>query len=384
MAKKLKKVLGERSWKIASDCTEAYVTRRGGHIGPIKFRTSERSLSPYSVAPWAEEDTKDQPDILRALRGDFFCMPFGGNETPYKDEQHPCHGESANGKWSLVDARSEYGEHRLHLTLPTKIREGQVDKIVRLINGEHVLYQQHVVSGMKGMMTWGHHAMLKFPDIEGCGLISTSPIQFGHVFPEPTELPANQGYSMLKPGATFQDLRKVPTVFRTKTDLSRYPARKGYEDIAILVNSTDVPFGWTAVSFPDQGYIWFSLKDPSVLQSTLLWHSNGGRYYAPWNGRHTCVLGLEDITGNFHYGLEQSACSNPLSERGARTNIVMRADRQYVVNYIQGVAFTEPGFGRVASIEASPTADGITLVSEKGQTTQVSVDVNFLQAQPLI
>ena len=36
------------------------------------------------------------------------------------------------------------------------------------------------------------------------------------------------------------------------------------------------------------------LKNPAQLPVTMLWFSNGGRSYAPWNGRHRDVLGVED------------------------------------------------------------------------------------------
>jgi hypothetical protein len=102
-------------------------------------------------------------------------------------------------------------------------------------------------------------------------------------------------------------------------DLSRYPARRGFEDLVMLVSDPDASFSWTAVTFPGQRYVWFAVKDPRVLASTILWLSNGGRHYAPWNSRHVNVMGLEEVTGHFHDGLAESAAENPISRRGYRT-----------------------------------------------------------------
>ena len=87
----------------------------------------------------------------------------------------------------------------------------------------------------------------------------------------------------------------------------------------MVVHEATPDFAWTAVTFPAQRYVWFALKDPRVLRSTVLWHSNGGRHYPPWNGRHVNVLGMEDVTTYFHFGLAESARPNSISRRGFPT-----------------------------------------------------------------
>ncbi len=374
----LKKVDGQKSWMLKSDQVKACITRRGGHIGPVTFDRKNRAIEPYSVAPWAKEKVDNEmPDILKVLRGDFFCMPFGGNDSPYKDEQHPLHGETANSKWEWGGITKEDGAQTMHLAMDTTVREGHVDKFVRLVDGQNAVYSQHVISGMKGPMTLGHHAMLRFPEREGSGLISTSPFVHGQVFVEPTEDPAKGGYSILKPGAEFSDLAKVPMIDRRHTDVSLYPARKGFEDIVILVSDPKAAMAWTAVSFPEEGYVWFALKDPKVLASTLLWLSNGGRYYQPWSGRHASVLGLEEITGFFHYGLAESARKNVLSEKGFKTSVNLRADRDLVVNYVMAVAPTPEGFGKVASIGRGEEQQ-VVITDVNGKVVTAAVDAEFV------
>ena len=101
MAPRGKQIIhGQPSWRLASSSVEAFVTEVGGHLGPITFDRKGRRLQPYSVAPWAEEQTdRSLPPIIKALRGDFFCLPFGGNATPFGRERHPVHGETANARW---------------------------------------------------------------------------------------------------------------------------------------------------------------------------------------------------------------------------------------------------------------------------------------------
>src|SRR4051812_25563437 len=97
-----KKVLGQASWRIANEKVEAYVTEIGGQVAPVKFKLGRRTVEPFSVAPWATEKLDPKlPNIIKALRGDFFCLPFGGNSTPFERERHPVHGETANATWKF-------------------------------------------------------------------------------------------------------------------------------------------------------------------------------------------------------------------------------------------------------------------------------------------
>ena len=374
-------IYAQPSWRLASAQVEAFVTELGGHLGPVTFDRQDRKLQPYSVAPWAEEraDPSLLP-ILRILRGDFFCLPFGGNAAPFGRERHPVHGETANARWQFRSLETRAGRTCLHLSLQTRIRPGRVDKRIWLVDGQNTVYSQHVVTGMSGPMNPGHHAMLKFPDVPGSGRVSTSRFVCGQVFPQVFESPENRGYSCLKPGAEFKSLEKVPTLTGETTDLTRYPARRGFEDLVMLVSDADAPFAWTAVTFPKERYVWFALKDPRVLRETILWLSNGGRHYPPWNGRHVNVMGLEEVTSYFHFGLAESARRNPISRKGFPTCLPMNPRQPLVVPYIMGVAGIPAGFDRVVSIRAVPGNRAILLKSASGRQAQAAVDVAFLQA----
>jgi hypothetical protein len=374
-------IYGQPSWRLASSSVEAFVTELGGHLGPITFDRKNRKLQPYSVAPWAEEQTDPSlPAIIKALRGDFFCLPFGGNASSFGAERHPVHGETANARWQFRSLESREGRSCLHLTLKTKVRPGQVDKRIWVVDGQNTVYSQHVVTGMSGPMNLGHHAMLKFPDSPGSGFVSTSRFVYGQVFPQAFELPENRGYSWLKPGAEFKSLEKVPTQSGQTADLTRYPARRGFEDLVMLVSDAEAPFAWTAVSFPRERYVWFALKDPRVLRETVFWLSNGGRHYPPWNSRHINVMGLEEVTSYFHLGLAESARKNPISRKGFPTRLVLNPSKPLVVPYIMGMAGIPAGFDRVVSIRAGRGKRTILLKSASGKQAQAAVDVSFLQA----
>lgn len=373
----LQMVHGQPSWVVRSSHVHACLTRLGGHLGPVTFRLGGRTVSPFSVAPWAEEpEARKTIPLLRALRGDFFCAPFGGNGTPWRGERHPPHGEPAGANWRLAGVEHADDAVTLRARLDLRVRRGRVEKIVHLPEGEAVVYQRHVISGASGAMTLGHHAMIKFPDQPGSGVVSTSAFTRAQVFPGEFEAPENRGYSALKRGAMFRSLGKVPLANGGTTDLSVYPARRGFEDLVMLTADAALPFAWNAVTFPVQRYAWFALRDPRMLRHTVLWISNGGRHYAPWNGRHTGVMGIEDITGYFHHGLAESTRSNPISRRGIPTTVKLNPRRPTVVNYIMGAAALPAGFGRVADIR--PVKGGVELIAANGKRARAAVDLGWL------
>jgi hypothetical protein len=170
----------------------------------------------------------------------------------------------------------------------------------------------------------------------------------------------------------------VPTQSGECTDLSFFPARRGFEDLVLLESDDRPPLAWTAVTFPAEGYVWFALKDPRVLRQTILWLSNGGRHYPPWNGRHVNVLGVEEVTSYFHYGLAESVRKNPLSAKGGATFFRLHPNRPLVANYIMAIAPIPRGFDRVARIVPPTDAQSVRLESRSGKAIRVPLDVGFM------
>jgi hypothetical protein len=377
----LRTIHGAPSWRIANDAVEAWVTRDGGHLGPVTFRTPSGSIQPFSVAPWLPgEVSRSSPGVLRTLRGDFFCMPFGAPGTPWHQERHPLHGEIAEGRWRQVSSTRSAGGTELVAQMKLKIRPGMVTKRIRVVPGQTMVYCSHEISGMKGPMSVGHHAMLRFLDEEGSGHIACSGFLFGQV--RPTESRGHGGaHSSLRSRATFTSLRRVPQKAGGYADLTQFPARFGSDDLVLLATQRTQPLAWFTVTFPKQRYLWFSLKNPRQLTSTLLWHSNGGFQEAPWNGRHRPVMGIEEITGYFDFGLDASARPNPLSRRGVPTALQLRAGETLRIPYVMGVVTLPRGFDRVTGARFGPRH--IVFTSNSKITVRQAVDWRFFAESSL-
>ncbi|MDB6168154.1 MAG: hypothetical protein JWM88_1018 [Verrucomicrobia bacterium] len=374
----LKKSNGQLGWAFSNATVKAFLTRAGGQLAPVVYRLGRRSVQPFSIAPWKDDPLPGLPRMLNVCRGDFFCAPFGGNAAPYRGERHPAHGDTANLDWTLESLQRSADAVTLHTSMRTRSRPGRVDKRLTLRPGHAAVYCEHLLSGFSGPMPIGTHPMLKLPDVPGCGAISTSGFKRGYVVPVAWEQPEARGYSWLQPGATFSSLKRVPARDGGTVDLSRYPARRGFEDLVELVGDASQPFAWNAVALPAAGYVFFTVKNPRVLRETVLWFSNGGRHYPPWNGRHCNVLGVEDVTSFFHLGLAESAKPNLLSRAGAPTAVMLSPKKPLRVAHILALAAIPRDFDEVKSI--TPHRGGtVRLVSRSGRAVIVPLDPDFVQ-----
>lgn len=374
-------VYGRPSFLMKSRCVEVALTVTGAHLAPVTFFPQEaHPIQPYAIAPWWSEPLEPTiPAILATLRGDFFCSAFGANAEEYAARRLPLHGETANGVWQAVGRGSSTSGCWLQLGMELTAQGGHCQAITALVSGQPVIYQRHDLSRLTGPINPGHHATLAFPGTPGAGRLSFSRLKCAFTYREPIERPETGGRSSLLPDREIADLRKVPCIDGSTTDLTRFPARRGFEDVAILCTDPTVRLAWSAVTFPERGFVWFSLRDPRRLSCTQLWFSNGGRDYPPWNGRHLNVMGIEDMTGYFHVGLAASCRVNPLTARGVTTSLDPDREGRISIPYIQGVARIPPGFDQVAAIEALRDEDRILLRADSGVEVALACHAEFLE-----
>jgi len=375
------------SFVVATREVEVAVSRLGGHMAPVTFfRDSAQPVRPYYVSPWQDEAASKMPaPVLVSLRGDFFCLPFGGNSDEVAGEKHPPHGEIVGDSWHLVSSKKTGDVTTLTLGIETKVRKGRVTKDLSLVDGQNVVYSRNIIEGFAGRVPLGHHAILAMPEKEGAVRIATSAFRFGMTCPSLFSDPKQREYQALLPGAKWTDLAKVPVAWKNApdADLTRLPGRYGHADLIQIANEPWDKTGgpaWTTATFSEAGYVWFALKDPAVLNSTVFWMENHGRHGHPWNGRNHC-LGLEDVTAFFADGLAASTKENVLTSEGVATAVELRADQPTAVNYIQGVVKIPEGFENVKTLEFSPGQ--VTFLSTTGQRVSTPVRHDFLKTGKL-
>lgn len=375
------------SFVVSTPQVEMAVTELGGHMAPVTFyRDSSKPVRPYHISPWQDEKPSAMPaPVLNALRGDFFCMPFGGNSDAVASEKHPPHGEIVGEKWKLLGTKTSGDVTTLTMSIETHVRTGRITKELSLVDNQNVIYSRHIINGFAGNVPLGHHATLAMSHKEGSVRLATSPFRFGMTYPGMFSDPKQREYQSLLPGTKWTTLAKVPVAWKGEpdADLTRLPARQGYADLVQIVNEpwekTNGP-AWMTATFTDAGYLWFSLKDPSVLNSTVFWIENRGRHGHPWNGRNNC-LGLEDVTAFFADGLKASTNDNIFNKEGVATSVKLDSTTPTSVNYIQGVAKIPDGFEMVKTLEFAPGE--VTFVSTTGKRVTTKVRHSFLKTGKL-
>lgn len=370
----------QRGWRIQSSTIDLFITELGGHMAPVRFDIGGPApVQPYYISPWQNENIPDIPaPVLVPLRGDFFCMPFGGNAEAVNGESHPVHGEVATAPWRFVDAQQADGLTALVLEMQTGVHKGKVTKKIFLRDGHNAIYSTHVLEDYDWATPLGHHCTLDLPEDPGSVRVSVGSFEFGMTAPTLFSNPENREYQSFAIGERFSDLTRVPLLWKNPAhaDCTSFPQRVGFTDLLqVLKKPGDHP-SWTVMTCPSRGYLWFSLKDAAVLPSTVFWISNKGRHGSPWNGRNRC-LGLEETCSHFADGLAQSLRPNCLSETGIPTVVTLTAGQPTAVHFIQGVAPIPADFERVQEVVFEN--DILRFISTAGQDVAAPVTWKFLQ-----
>ncbi|WP_455383593.1 hypothetical protein [Salinispira pacifica] len=370
-------VAGQPCWILENDAVHLALTQIGGMTAPVTFyRDTKQPVQPYYVSPWQGENLKTDDPVLAPLRGDFFCLPFGAAGS-YKKETFVTHGEPASSRWSGASVERSGPVLTLSAEMKTRVRAGTVRKEISLVDGQNVFYVRHVVEGYTGKMPMGHHATLAGDEREDAILLSFSPYEFGLTSFPGTPFTSDGEYYSLQPGKKFKKLSKVPTAWKDYPfdRCDSFPRRRGFVDIIQIYARQSKKPGWSAAVRPADGYLWFALKDTSILPSTVLWMENYGRHQAPWNGRNCCI-GVEDVCSFMADGMGPSIRKNPASESGVATAASLSAKKPTEINYIQGVVKVPRGFDRVAKVAF--TSAGVEFTSESGKSAKTAVNHQFV------
>jgi len=340
----------------------------GGFLRDLRITDQGRTLAPLHTAPWvtAVEPTDGLPVHLARLAGDFFCAPFAA-----EDGASTMHGWPANGHWTVQQSPT------FRAVLDHPVRGATLVKEVTLHDGHPFLYQRHVFLGGDGHVTAANHAMIHLP--QG-GTLRFSPKRWFESAPTPQESDPARGRSALRYPARSTDPTRFPRADGSIADLTRYPwtprnGALGHEDLVAGVEATGHALGWTAVTRHGMGDLYLSLRRAQSLPMTMLWHSDAGRDYAPWNRRHSGVLGVEEGTAPHILGLGHAERPDPLTAAGQPTGITLTPHGSADVRHVIG-CIAWPDGEPVLALKPGPGT--LTVTGEHGTTRTLPFDGGFL------
>jgi hypothetical protein len=314
---------------------------------------------PLHAAPWrAEQAVQDNPDIPlvnKRLAGDFLCMPFGLDDLG----GDPPHGHPANSDWQVI--RTDVAEAHLRLSVP--VRGATIDKLVQIVGP--VLYQTHRVEGGQGAVSFAHHPMSRMA--EG-GRLSFSPKRAALTDP----VPQYAGHGLWALNQTRPDL-SLACEDGTEWDLRTYPAGHKVEDFCILVEARGARIGWSVLMRNAEDDMLVVLKDAGLMPVTMLWVSNGGRDFPPWNSRHTGVIGIEDGCAAGATGLAASVSDNRLTAMGVPTTLPLGGT--HTLRHAMVSLPRPPGWAEITQLTLAKGQ--LTLTEAGGAHISVPFDTRF-------
>ncbi len=331
-----------------------------GNLRELCFNVGDRRIAPLHTAHWVGNGRipYDIPPVERDLSGDFFCAPFGTSDV----EPGPPHGWSANSHWTV--ARQTVAE--IDLTLDAPIMGARITKSIKIAGNAPILYQSHTLEGGQGELTVAHHPMVH---LAGRARLSLSPKRAALT----PAIPLEPGRNALACQARTEDIHAVPSPGGGTVDLTRLPIAKGCEDFVTLIEAQGAGIGWSAILREAEGDIVFFLKEARMLPVTMLWHSNGGRDYAPWGGRHTGVIGIEDGCAGGAGGHRAALAPNPVSQEGVPTALELGG--RIEIRHAMGAVPCPEGWACVADIRVSGSK--LTLIEESGAEIALPFDPGF-------
>lgn len=317
---------------------------RTGLLDGFTVTDGGADVAPLHRAPWvgtAETMPPDAAPLMATLGGDFFCAPFAASE-----DGSPFHGWPPNSPWTVV-ARAG---GTLSAVLERPVFGATLVKELTVRDDHPFVYQRHIFVGGAGRVTVANHANVALPH---GGAIRTSPKRYWETPATPQESDPSRGRSALVYPARSEDPTRFPGAGGGPVDLTQYPWNPRHEDFVVGIEAAGHALGWTAVTRPAEGDLFLSLRNPRQLPMTMLWHSNGGRDYPPWSGRHFGCLGVEEGAAEHMLGL---ASEGDLPGPGA---ISLAPDAIAEVRHVIG-AVRWPSGQPVADIRAEDGALQIT------------------------
>ncbi len=363
----------ENGFSYNSNSTDVFITRLGAHCAPVVFQKERGGFAPYFINPWRNENLDHSNDpVLNSLRGNFFCLPFGAGGFDGKDQFFNTHGDVASGRWDLAGIESTELGDTLTLSINPEDIGGSVSKKITIKN--NIIYTLSSVKGVDGCYPVGYHPNLRMPE-SGRMYVSNSPFETGKTDGQSVSQYKGGEYFSLKPNAYFTDMSKVPMINGESSDCLVFPRLEGFVDIIAGYRAPVPGIAWSIAAYPDEGFLYFSLKNQKLFGTSLLWMEDKGRHQTPWNGR-TRVLGLEDTCSLFASPVVDCRNSNPMSEKGYKTVWSFTSSTVSSFPYIEGALPISSNFTKVEKVQFS--SDSMKIISISGEVVSSKVNLDFI------
>ncbi len=326
-----------RAWQLSWDFGSAEVQALGGMLGPVSLRLDdERELDIMHVAPWASTTgAAALPGLLRRMRGEWPCVPFGRTDDPgplpagwQRTEASGdgwMHGYAANHRWTCIAATP----HRVHLAIDYPA-DSAIERIERVIavdpHAAALDIRLSIWSRRPSRMPVGLHPTFRIPPTPGRVKVVLGEHAGIHSYPSA----APGAVSRLLPDTRSPSLSAMAGV-DGPLDLGQLPLTMPTEELmqvrALAPASEAPPFALHYLDYDACVGMWW---DTAQLPDLMLWISNGGRINFPWMSRHLAI-GAEPVNSLFDLGrVARAPAGHPLADR---LGVALRPDEPWHTRY---------------------------------------------------
>jgi hypothetical protein len=332
----IKQALLPQVWRLDWDFGSAEVQALGGMLGPLHFRLdAERDLQVMHVAPWAgTTDSLGLPGVLRRMRGEWPCVPFGRTDLPrdlpagwlpLDPEDGWSHGYSSNHRWTCEHASSD--RVCLAIEYPHDSPVARIERHLKVVANAPALDMELVIWPRRSLrLPAGLHPTFRLPHPNG--RVGLELGRHDGIFSYPSG--SAGAISRLRPDCRSESLETLAGI-SGPLDLSRLPLTEDGEELlqvrALGARPDAAPFSLHYLDYDARVGMWW---DTAQFPDMMLWLSNRGRPEFPWQGRHV-ALGAEPVNSVFDLSrVAQPPAGHPL---GDRLGITLEAGQPWRTSY---------------------------------------------------
>lgn len=322
-----------KTWLLEWSHGRSTIHAAGGAIGHTELRLDDaRWVAPFHEAPWVSRGEVIDPPMLANLRGEWACLPFGRSygaadelpepwaaealapvsrdDGPLVASDHLLHGYGSNADWRLVSQSA--GSLIIAIEYPQDSAIERITRHISAVGGTPAMdISVEIVARRACARPFGFHPNFALRGRPESFRIEPGPFAFGLTHPT-----GEPGVSTAKPDTRFADLSAVPLRAGGTGHFDLLPFAQATEEIVQLCGIDG------SVRLVDDAAkaVWSLTWDARTMPSCLLWMSNRGRRYPPWNGENLCV-GVEPVVSAFDLGTSIAAAANPIARDGVPTAV---------------------------------------------------------------
>lgn len=314
----------------------------GGMVGRGSFLLPDgRQVSPFYVAPWWDEARDDLDAMTAGLRGEWPCVPFGypvpeaevaprWRAASDDTEVVPFpHGHAAHHHWEFLSAPGA-DEVAMRIRYPDEDDVAELRRVLRPVaDAPAIDFELTVTARRDTSQPVALHGCFALPAGPGQATLVPGGFGWGASFPAVIA----RGATLFATDAEFTDLARAPGIDGRAVDATLLPLDRPVEDL-VQLNGADGSFGLLDHA---AGYRLEIAWDASILPSVILWYSNRGRGFAPWNGRNLCI-GIEPCCTAYGLAPGVSTGANPINAKGIPTAVRLAAGEPLTIRYRIAVA----------------------------------------------